>query len=129
LQIVRQLGNTELSFSPPLIAGSEITWRPVENMSFNFTGKYVDRQFIDNTASRERMLDPYFFSDLRFNYIIKSPWFGDLGINFLIGNIFNAKFETNAWIYRYIYQGEEQYMDGFFPQAGRHFFSGVSIKF
>ena len=129
LQIVRQLGSTELSFSPPLIAGSEITWRPVENMSFNFTSKYVDRQFIDNSASRERMLDPYFFSDLRFNYIIKSPWFGDLGINFLIGNIFNAKFETNAWIYRYIYQREEQYMDGFFPQAGRHFFSGVSIRF
>ncbi len=129
LQIVRQLGSTELSFSPPLIAGSEITWSPVENMSFNFASKYVDRQFIDNSASRDRMLDPYFFSDLRFNYIIKSPWFGDLGINFLIGNIFNAKFETNAWIYRYIYQGKEQYMDGFFPQAGRHFFSGVSIRF
>ncbi len=129
LQITRHLGNTELSFSPPLIAGSEITWRPVENMLVNFMSKYVDRQFIDNSSSRERMLDPYFFSDLRFNYIIKSRWFGDLGINFLVGNIFNSKFETNAWIYRYINQGEEQYMDGFFPQAGRHFFTGVSIRF
>jgi iron complex outermembrane recepter protein len=63
------------------------------------------------------------------NYTINSPWFGEVGINLLVGNIFNAKFETNAWIYRYIEQGEEQYMDGFFPQAGRHFFTGFSIKF
>ncbi len=129
LQIVRDLGSTELAFSPPLIAGGEITYTPFDNMSVNFSGKYVDRQFIDNTSSRERMLDPYFFSDLRINYVLNSAWFGEFTFNLMIGNIFNAKFETNAWIYRYNYQGVEQYMDGYFPQAGRHFFSGVSIKF
>lgn len=129
LQIVRNLGNTELSFSPPVIAGSEIDWTPAEGLTVNFSSKFVDRQFIDNTANRERMLDPYFFSDLRFNYILKSTWFGEFAINLMVANIFNAKFETNAWIYRYNYQGEEQYMDGFFPQAGRHFFSGVSFRF
>lgn len=129
LQIVRHLGSTELSFSPPVIAGSEISWTPAEGVSVNFSSKYVGRQFIDNTSSRDRMLDPYFFSDLRINYLLKSPFLGDFEINLLIGNIFNAKFETNAWIYRYRDKGEEHYMDGFFPQAGRHFFSGVSIKF
>jgi iron complex outermembrane recepter protein len=91
-------------------------------LSVNLSGKYVDRQFIDNTASRDRMLDSYFFSDLRIHYTIKTSWFGELGINLLIGNIFNAKFETNAWIYRYIEQGEEQYMDGFFPTGRQTFF-------
>ena len=129
LQIIRHLGNTEISFSPPVVAGSDVTWTPVENISFSLSGKYVDRQFIDNTASRKRMLEPYFFSDLKINYVLNSRRFGELGINLLIGNIFNAKYETNAWIYRYRYQEMDQYMDGFFPQAGRHFFSGVSIKF
>jgi iron complex outermembrane recepter protein len=128
-QVVRHIGNTELSFSPPLVSGGEVSWRPADRLSINFMGKYVDRQFIDNTANTSRMLDSYFFSDLRFHYAIETSWIGELGISMLIGNIFNAKFETNAWIYRYKEQGVEQYMDGFFPQAGRHFFSGVSIKF
>jgi iron complex outermembrane recepter protein len=129
VQFVNNLGNTELAFSPPVVAGGELAWSPDEKLSLFLSGKYVDRQFIDNTASRDRMLESYFFSDFRMNYTINTPWFGELGINFLVGNIFNAKFETNAWIYRYIEQGEEQYMDGFFPQAGRHFFTGLSIKF
>jgi iron complex outermembrane recepter protein len=128
-QFINNLGNTELAFSPPVVAGGELTWSPDEKLSVNLSGKYVDRQFIDNTANRDRMLNSYFFSDFRLNYSINTPWFGEVGINFLVGNIFNAKFETNAWIYRYIEQGEEHYMDGFFPQAGRHFFSGFSIKF
>lgn len=129
MQIVRHLGDTELAFSPPVTGGGEVSWTPADNLSLSFIGKYVGRQFIDNTSSSDRMLDPYFFSDVRFNYIIKSRRYGELGINLMICNIFNAKYETNAWIYRYRYQGEEQYMDGFFPQAERHFFSGVSIKF
>ncbi len=129
LQILRHIGRTELSFSPPVIAGGDVTLNPTENFSINLSGKYVGRQFIDNTASRERMLNPYFFSDLRFSYKIETSRFGEFGINLMVGNIFNEKFETNAWIYRYIYQGKERYIDGFFPQAGRHFFSGVSIKF
>ena len=101
----------------------------LEKLRINLSGKYVDRQFIDNTASRERMLDPYFFSDLRLNYIMPTRWFGDLGINLLVGNIFDSNFETNAWIYRYNYQGAEEYMDGYFPQAGRHYFVGFSVRF
>ncbi len=129
VQIVRHIGRTHLSFSPPVIAGGDFTVKPLEGFTVNLSGKYVGRQFIDNTASRERMLDPYFFSDLRLSYSIETSRFGEFGINLMLGNIFNAKYETNAWIYRYMYQGEERYMDGFFPQAGRHFFSGVSIKF
>ena len=129
LQLVSHLGNTEIAFSPPVVAGSDVSWAPFEGFRVNLAGKYVDRQFIDNTSSRDRMLDPYFFSDLRMNYTISTAWAGELGFNVMIGNIFNSKFETNAWIYRYNYQGQEHFMDGFFPQAGRHFFIGGSVKF
>ncbi|TVR72531.1 MAG: TonB-dependent receptor [Marinilabiliales bacterium] len=129
LQVVRHIGSTELSFSPPVVAGGDLTIRPVENLAVNLAGKYVGRQFIDNTASRDRMLNSYFFSDLRINYTIETSRYGEFGINFMAANIFDAKFETNAWIYRYLYQGEERFFDGFFPQAGRHFFTGVFFKF
>jgi iron complex outermembrane recepter protein len=129
LQFIRHLGNTDIAFSPPVVAGGDISWIPLENLRINLSGKYVDRQFIDNTASRERMLNPYFFSDLRLNYNLQTRWLGDLGINLLVGNIFDSNFVTNAWIYRYKYQGREEYLDGYFPQAGRHYFMGFSVRF
>jgi iron complex outermembrane recepter protein len=129
LQLVSHLGTTEIAFSPPIVAGSDLTWTPLERLIINLSGKYVDRQFIDNTSSRERMLDSYFFSDLRMNYTFQTSRFGDLGVNLMVANIFDAKYETFAWIYRYNSQGSEHFMDGYFPQAGRHFFVGLSLKF
>jgi iron complex outermembrane recepter protein len=129
MQIVTSHGNTELAFSPPVVAGGELTWTPGHGLSMQLSGKYVGRQFIDNTSSNERKLDPYFFSDLRIGYNLGIPGFGELGINFMAGNIFDARYETNAWIYRYKEGGEDRSMDGFFPQAGRHFFTGISLKF
>jgi iron complex outermembrane receptor protein len=40
-----------------------------------------------------------------------------------------VKYETNAWIYRYYYEGEEGALDGFFPQAGTHVMAGIRLKF
>jgi iron complex outermembrane recepter protein len=129
LQLVSHLGNTEIAFSPPVVAGSDVSWGPFDGLRVNLSGKYVGRQFIDNTSSRERMLESYFFSDLRMNYTLQTSRFGNIGFNLMVANIFDAKYETFAWIYRYNYQGNEHFMDGYFPQAGRHFFFGMSVKF
>ena len=129
LQLASHLGNTEIAFSPPVVAGSDVSWAPFNGLRVNLSGKYVGRQFIDNTSSRERMLESYFFSDLRMNYTLPTSRFGNIGFNLMAGNIFDAEYETFAWIYRYNYQGNEHFMDGYFPQAGRHFFFGMSVKF
>ncbi len=44
-------------------------------------------------------------------------------------NLFNVEYETNAWVYRYYYEGAEGVYDGYFPQAGIHFMAGVRIRF
>ena len=91
--------------------------------------RYVGRQFIDNTSNMERSVDPYFVTDLRFNYSIKSKFFKKMNFTFSINNLFNEKYETHAWVYRYIYGGQEYNMNGYFPQAGINFMGGISISF
>jgi iron complex outermembrane receptor protein len=47
----------------------------------------------------------------------------------MVNNLFNEEYESNAWVYSYILGGERYKMDGYFPQAGRHFMVGVDLKF
>jgi iron complex outermembrane receptor protein len=41
----------------------------------------------------------------------------------------NEKYETNAWVYRYVSGEEPGVVDGYFPQAGIHFMGGISLNF
>jgi len=121
------LGDTPLSFSPDLLASSILTYTPVKNLSFSWTARYVGKQYIDNTGSDERMLDGWFNNGLGAKYSFRVKPFREIGINLNVNNIFNAKYETNAWVYRYIYEGKEQEYNGYFPQALRNFLVGVTI--
>ena len=75
------------------------------------------------------MLDPYLVNDLQIQYRISPTFMKEIGFNLMLNNILNEKYETNAWIYRYIYGGSEYKMDGYFPQAGFNFMAGVTLKF
>ncbi len=123
------LGETDLSFSPEIIANNQFTFEILKNFYFNFTTKYVGKQYIDNTSSDKRKLNPYLIDNIRINYNFKTNWIKDIGLNLMVNNIFDEKYETNAWIYRYYEGGKENYMDGYFPQAGINFLVGLHLKF
>ncbi len=129
LQFSRFIGNTNLAFSPSVVAGGSVTVIPFKNAGINFSGKYVGKQYIDNTSSSNRMLKPYFVNDLNLSYTLDSGVLREVKLILMVNNIFNEKYESNAWIYRYYSGGTEQVIDGFFPQAGRHFLVGVTIGF
>ncbi|HEX2934678.1 MAG TPA: TonB-dependent receptor [Bacteroidales bacterium] len=117
-----------LAFSPEFVAGSQLSfkYKPVE---VAWVAKYVDKQYIDNSQSDERKLHAYFVNDIRVNtkLLVKSIVSFELIAS--INNIFNAKYEANAWVYQYIEGGEHKVMDGYFPQAGRNFMVGLIVKF
>lgn len=47
----------------------------------------------------------------------------------MVNNLFDTEYESNAWVYSYVYGGSRYKMDGYFPQAGTHFFAGIDFKF
>ena len=122
------LGTTHLAFSPGIIANSQLVWQPGV-FSFHLLSSYTGKQFIDNTASEERILDPWMVNHLKAEYTLQTRLFKKFTFHLQVSNLFNKEYESNAWVYSYILGGKRYTMDGFFPQAGRHFMAGVDILF
>lgn len=123
------IGKTDLAFSPQVIAGSVLSYKPCTNVEISFLSNYVGKQFIDNTASNDRKLNPYLVNNLKFDYRLNQKLFKEMKIKLLINNILNEKYESNAWVYSYLYGGTRNKMDGYFPQAGTNFILSVSVGF
>jgi iron complex outermembrane receptor protein len=128
-QVITDLGETCLSFSPGLVGGSRLRYEPMEGLSISLLSKYVGKQFIDNSSSDSRVLDPYLVNDLQVQYRILPRFMKEISLNLMLNNFLNEQYETSAWVYRYYYGGEEYKMDGYFPQAGINFMAGLSLKF
>lgn len=128
-QVVEDLGNTNLSFSPSLVAGSQFNLKANDHFQIRLISKYVSRQYIDNTSNKSRSLDPYFINNLHFEYDFKPSFVKGITARIMINNLFDEKYETNAWVYRYFSEGTENAMDGYFPQAGINFMAGLSVRF
>jgi len=128
-QVSEELGNTDLSFSPSVICNNQFDFQPVPHLHLNLVSRYVGKQFIDNTSSHDRVLDPYFINDLRISYAFYPQFLEEISFQLQVSNLFNVKYETNAWIYRYYHEGTEGRLDGYFPQAGTYVMAGIRLKF
>jgi iron complex outermembrane receptor protein len=128
-QVINKLGTTDIAFSPSFVAGSILSWQPLSGLDISLYSKYVGKQYIDNTSSNERKLDPYFINDLLIRYSPKMKALKELGFSLKINNITNALYESNAWVYRYYSEGSYSVYDGYFPQAGINFLVGLDLKF
>ena len=123
------LKNKTISFSPSIIAASVIDYYPFKNFHFSLNTKYVGKQYIDNTQDPERMLNAYLVQNISFVYTIISKLFKELTCQLVVNNLFDEKYETNAWVYKYNEGGSQHVMDGYFPQAGINYMFKIGLKF
>ena len=128
-QDTETLKNKTISFSPSLIAGSVLDYYPFKKFHLSLNTKYVGKQYIDNTQNPERMLNAYLVQNVSFLYTLKNKLFKELTCQFVLNNLFDKKYETNAWVYKYNAGGSQYMMDGYFPQAGINYMFKIGIKF
>jgi len=127
-------GDTELSFSPSVIAGSELSYRVWEksgrgHADLTWVTKYVGDQYLDNTGSRDRMLDAYVVNDMRANVSLRAKGLRSIDLNLTVRNIFSALYESNGWVYSYYENDRRMEMIGLYPQAPLNVLGGVSVGF
>jgi iron complex outermembrane recepter protein len=127
-QASSDLGTTDLSFSPGIILGNTFNFIPVRNLTVSLISRYVGKQYVDNTSSDDRALQPWFVNNMSLGYSFRTRVFRELGINLLINNIFSTKYESNGWVYRYYFNGQPSESNGYFPQALINFLIGITIK-
>lgn len=123
--------NTNISFSPDIIAGGLCRITPLKNLRIDYYSKYVGKQYIDNTSDKNRMLNPYYSGDLNIAYTLPLKFVKAVEFIAMVNNISNTSYITNAWVYNGIVDGSAPtaLADGYFPQAGRHFLAGINIRF
>ncbi|NNK88094.1 MAG: TonB-dependent receptor, partial [Flavobacteriaceae bacterium] len=96
------LGKTNISFSPELVAGNAIVYQPDDRLQLSFLSKFVGEQFMGNTDSEVSKLDSYFVNDLNASYEFKpGSIFKSVVLTALVNNIFNEKFVSNGYYFTY----------------------------
>lgn len=121
--------NTDISFSPNVIAAANLTLKPINNLEISFLNKYVGKQYLDNTSNSQRAIHDYFVTDLRVNYTIHTRLIKDISIMAMIYNLSNTRYETNGYNYSY-YSGTVLYSQNYLaPAAPTHFMIGLNLKF
>ena len=155
-QVLVHYGTTDISFSPNIIAGSNIQFHH-KGFQANLLTNYVGHQYLNNTSNRNAMLDDYCVTNLRFAYILyfeQSEKFisvnsvreknnssfpiKNISFNILINNLFNTRYESNGGVYTY-FEGpdsngnylpqDQHHTPWYYPQAGINLHAGFTINF
>ncbi|EMQ95703.1 Thiamin-regulated outer membrane receptor Omr1 [Xanthomarina gelatinilytica] len=130
------LGETNISFSPNIVAGNAFVFKPINGLQMSLLSKFVGEQYMGNTDSETSKLDSYFVNDFNVMYEIETPSiFKTIVISGLVNNLFGEKYSSNGFYYTY----DDTWSDpnqittiegtGYYPQATRNFLLGVTLKF
>ncbi|MEO5782223.1 MAG: TonB-dependent receptor [Ginsengibacter sp.] len=124
-----QYHNTDIAFSPTIVAGATVNFIPFRNTEFSLLSKYVGREFLDNTAQVSRSLDPFYVQDARVSFKLNNKIAKETNFVVQVNNIFNKKYEPNGYTFSYFYSGSLATENYYFPMAGINFMAGINIKF
>ena len=132
--VVTNFKDTDISFSPSVIAGGTLTYSPVKNLNLGFVTKYVGKQFLDNTSSDSKSIPSYLVNNINASYKINPKWIKEIAFNLLVNNIFNKEYVSNGYTYSYFYRpensGDAAVTENFYyPQAKTNFLLGMTLKF
>ena len=116
--------NSDIAFSPNMIAAASIEYNPFKSLNLMLQTKYVGEQFLDNTSSSNRKIEAYQTVDARISYSIFPKKMKEISFNVLVNNIANTLYSSNGYTYQYL--GTNNF---YYPQAGTNFLAGITMKF
>ena len=142
--VTAQANNTNIAYSPAFVGSSELAWSPIKGGEVAFISKYVSMQYLDNTSNvnpvgfpsatvngnaSNRTLGSYFVNNARasYNFSIKSV--KNIGISFLVYNVFSNKYITNGATYPDIENAQVVNYNYYYPQALRNYYLSLSLGF
>jgi iron complex outermembrane receptor protein len=115
-------GTTKIAYSPEVIAGNVVVYKPLKGLYLSLLQKYVGEQYMNNIELPAAKLADYFVNDFNASYeIIPNKIFKSITVTALVNNIFDKKYVSNGYMYDvYPY---------YYPQAGTNFLIGLNLKF
>lgn len=129
-QVEKFYKSTDISLSPNIIAFVQLSTRPISSLphlQWDINGRYISRQYLDNTSSISKSIDPY----LLFNTILQYEFDIKNSANFTVGlsiqNILDTKYSSKGYTFSYIWDGMNTY-NYYYPQAGRQYYLTLNMR-
>jgi iron complex outermembrane receptor protein len=129
IQVINNYKNTDIAYSPNMIAGAGLEYSIKKNTSLNITGKYVGSQYLDNTQNKARIIEDFTYFNCRVSHTFYGVRFKSITLGLQINNLLNSLYEANGYTYSYIYNQELITENFYYPQAGVNFMGSFSFKF
>ncbi len=124
-----QYQKTNIAFSPDFVGSSELGFAPIKGGEIALISKYVSKQYLDNTSNDTRKLNAFFVNNIRLRYNFSTKAVKNIGVSFLINNIFSELYEPNGATYPDIESGKIKNNNAYYPQATRNFLASLSLRF
>lgn len=129
-QSTKEFRSTNISFSPDIIGMTGLTYQPIPVFYVNWTGKYVSKQYLDNTSDNAKSIDAYFVSNLSAGYTFKETAVGTFNLQVFVNNLFNREYVANGWASTDAFEdGTTSNWVGYYPQATRNLMGRLTISF
>jgi iron complex outermembrane recepter protein len=125
----RNHGTVDIAYSPSIIGSTDLTFIVPDNVKFHLISKYVGKQYFDNTMNTNRMIDPYFVNSVRIDYLPSIQKIKNAELQLYVNNLFNVKYESNAYGGNWYEDNVEKTWSYYFPQAGINFMLRLGVKF
>lgn len=126
--------STDISYSPSHIAFAGITYEPMPSLYLNLNGKYVGKQYLDNTSNEVRSLSGYEVINLSAGYTFSNTRLGEIGLQLFANNIFGKEYSANGYAAKSFYRNDkgtdspDNYV-GLYPQATQNYMARLTIRF
>ena len=121
-------GTVDMLMSPSVIGMAGVEFFPLAGLRVGVTGKYVGKQYWDNTQTEELSIPAYYVLDAHAEKVFDA-WKGKMTLGAYCNNVLNRDYYADAWVYRALFaNGDPEYIEeGLFPQALRNF--SVKLRF
>ncbi|AKA34756.1 TonB-dependent receptor [Flagellimonas lutaonensis] len=131
---LRNLGNTNIAYSPSVVAGNMLTYAPNEYFQISLLSKYVGEQYMGNIDSEASILEAYSQTDLNLQYTIETNSFvKSIVLSGLVNNLFDQDIVSNGYFFTFDDDSSGSVVTfegaGYYPQAGINFLLGATVNF
>ena len=90
-------GTTDLALSPAVVGAAIATFSPFKDAKLQFIGKYVGKQYADNTSRECYAIDPYFLLNVKASYTWHLRGNNEIEAQLVVNNVLDRKYRLSAW--------------------------------
>jgi len=123
---------TNIAFSPELTTAYTVEYEALPGLRLAALARSASRQYLDNTSTVSRSIDPYYVQDVRLRYLwhpAAVAGLQEVEVALLVNNVFGTEYVNNGYTYGYVYGGQTQYFNYYYPQAKTNFLASLNLRF